>query len=163
MEGSTAECDETGPVSGRTFRRLAGRPFPFAVTVTHPEGEELMAGRNRHIAFADDPLCVFKTDLSSRADLIPQASGLAAAGHGVSRWPGGWSGEGHGHRRVTEGTERDLGTGGWRLAFKVFCRDFGELFLVVARRRVVFVLLAVWVSSTFRSGALRNTSRILGG
>lgn len=106
---------------------------------------------------------MFKTDLSSRADLIPRASGLAAAGHGASRWPGGWSGEGRGHRRVTEGTERDLGTGGWRLAFKVFRRDFWELFLVVARRRVVFVLLAVWVSSTFRSGALRNTSRILGG
>lgn len=30
-------------------------PFSFAVVVTHLEGEELMVGRSRHIAFAGDP------------------------------------------------------------------------------------------------------------
>lgn len=63
---------------------------------------------------------------------------------------------------MMEDTHHKLGTEGWRLAFKVFCRDFWELFLVVASRRVVLVLLAAWVFSTFHSGALRNISRILG-
>lgn len=57
MERNTAECVETGAASSRTFQRLAGCPFPFAVMVTHLEGEELMAERNRHVAFADDPVC----------------------------------------------------------------------------------------------------------
>lgn len=33
---------------------------------------------------------------------------------------------------MMEDTEHNLGTGGWRLAFKVFCRDFWEHFLLVA-------------------------------
>lgn len=57
VERNKAECIETGPVSSRTFQRLAGCPFPFAVMVTHLEGEELMAERSGHIAFADDPVC----------------------------------------------------------------------------------------------------------
>lgn len=79
----------------------------------------------------------------SRPDLILLASGLATPQHRVAQWPGWWLGEGHGHHCVMEETEHKLGTEGWRLAFKAFCRDFGELFLAVACRRVVFVLLAV--------------------
>lgn len=57
MERNKAECVETAPLSSRTFQRLAGCPLSFAVMVTHLEGEELVVERNRHIAFADDPLC----------------------------------------------------------------------------------------------------------
>lgn len=55
MARNKAVCIETGPASSRTFQRLAGCPFPFTVMVTR--GEELVAERNRHIAFADDPVC----------------------------------------------------------------------------------------------------------
>lgn len=52
MEGSKAEHVETGPVSAGMFQRLAGHPFPSAVTVTHLEGEEVTVERSRHTAFA---------------------------------------------------------------------------------------------------------------
>lgn len=37
---------------------------------------------------------------------------------------------------------------------------FGIFFLVVACRKVLFILLAVWIFSTFPSDSLRNISRI---
>lgn len=52
MEGSKAEHIETGPVSGGMFQRLAGHPFPPAVTVSHLEGEEVTVERSHHAAFA---------------------------------------------------------------------------------------------------------------
>lgn len=55
MEGSKAEHIETGPVSGGMFQRLAGHPFPPAVTVSHLEGEEVTVERSHRTAF----VCVY--------------------------------------------------------------------------------------------------------
>lgn len=58
---------------------------------------------------------------------------------------------------MVEHTKCEVGTEGWRFAFEVSCRNGGEFF--VACRRLLVVLLTIWVSSAFCSGALRSVGR----
>lgn len=102
MEGSKAEHVETGPVSAGMFQRLAGHPFPSAVTVTHLEGEEVTVERSCHTAF----VCV-RLILTGPARAL-RALGLAAPQHAEARWPGWWLCESHGHSRVAENAEHNL-------------------------------------------------------
>lgn len=140
MEGSKAEHVEAGPVSGGMFQRLSGHPFPPAVTVTHLEGEEVTV----HC------ICVCVRLTLSAPDRALRALGLAAPQHREACWPGWWLCESHGHGRVAENTEHYLWMQGRGSQLRVFYGEFGELFLLVDCRRVVFILWAVWVFSALQ-------------
>lgn len=144
VEGSKAEHVEAGPVSGRMFQRLAGHPFPPAVSFSS------RGGRSDGGEKPSRCICVCVRLTLSAPDRALRALGLAAPQHREACWPGWWLCESHGRSRVAENIEHNLWMQGRGSQLRVFYRDFGELFLLVDCRRVVFILLAVWVFSTLQ-------------